>query len=83
MLHNIPIISHDICHKKQPLQTDYKISLHAKSLHMYRDCYWLVMDALYVKNLHCINAPGRRQAIIWTNVVVLLIGPLWTNLGGI
>ena len=24
-------------------------------------------------------SPGRRQAIIWTNVVVLLIGPLGTN----
>ena len=24
-------------------------------------------------------APGRRQAIIWTNAGILLIGPLWTN----
>ena len=24
-------------------------------------------------------SPGRRQAIIWTNVVILLIGPLGTN----
>ena len=24
-------------------------------------------------------APGRRQAIIWTNDGILLIGPLWTN----
>ena len=23
--------------------------------------------------------PGRRQAIIWTNAGILLIGPLWTN----
>ena len=25
------------------------------------------------------SAPGRRQAIIWTNVGILLIGPLGTN----
>ena len=24
-------------------------------------------------------SPGRRQAIIWTNAVILLIGPLATN----
>ena len=24
-------------------------------------------------------SPGRRQAIIWTNAKILLIGPLWTN----
>ena len=24
-------------------------------------------------------APGRRQAIIWTNAEILLIGPLGTN----
>ena len=24
-------------------------------------------------------SPGRRQAIIWTNAGILLIGPLWTN----
>ena len=24
-------------------------------------------------------SPDRRQAIIWTNVGILLIGPLWTN----
>ena len=28
-------------------------------------------------------SPGRRQAIIWTNAGILLIGPLWTNLGEI
>ena len=27
--------------------------------------------------------PGRRQAIIWTNAGILLIGPLGTNLSGI
>ena len=24
-------------------------------------------------------SPGRRQAIIWTNAGILLIGPLWTD----
>ena len=24
-------------------------------------------------------APGRRQAIIWSNAGILVIGPLWTN----
>ena len=24
-------------------------------------------------------SPGRRQAIIWTNAGILLIGPMWTN----
>ena len=28
-------------------------------------------------------SPGRRQAIIWTNTVMLLIGPLGTNYNGI
>ena len=27
-------------------------------------------------------SPGRRQAIIWTNAGILLIGPLGTNLNG-
>ena len=28
-------------------------------------------------------SPGRRQAIIWTNAGILLIGPLGTNISGI
>ena len=28
-------------------------------------------------------SPGRRQAIIWTNAGILLIGPSWTNFGEI
>ena len=28
-------------------------------------------------------SPARRQAIIWTNAGILLIGPLWTNLSEI
>ena len=29
------------------------------------------------------SSPGRRQAIIWTNAVILLIGPLGTNFSDI
>ena len=28
-------------------------------------------------------SPGRRQTIIWTNDGILMIGPLWTNIGEI
>ena len=28
-------------------------------------------------------SPGRRQAIIWTNAGIFLIGPLWTQFGEI
>ena len=39
---------------------------------------------IYVGNLTTLGSdnglsPGRRQAIIWTNAGILLIGPLWTN----
>ena len=40
---------------------------------------------IWVSNLTIIGSdnglsPGRRQAIIWTNAGILLIGPLGTNL---
>ena len=42
------------------------------------------MTHLYVSKLTSIGSdnglsPGRRQAIIWTNAGILLIGNLWTN----
>ena len=42
------------------------------------------MTHIYVGKLTIIGSdnglsPGRRQAIIWTNAVILLIGPLGTN----
>ena len=45
-------------------------------------------DALCISNLTIIGSdnglsPGRRQAIIWTNAGILLIGPLGTNLSEI
>ena len=46
--------------------------------------HWGRVTHLCVGNLTIIGSdnglsPGRRQAIIWTNVGILLIGPLWTN----
>ena len=43
-----------------------------------------LIEAECIGNLTTISSdnglsPGRRQAIIWTNVGMLLIGPLWTN----
>ena len=45
-------------------------------------CGWVMH--ICVGNLTIIGSdnglsPGRRQAITWTNVGILLIGPLWTN----
>ena len=42
------------------------------------------MTHIYVNKLSIIGSdnglsPGRRQAIIWTNAGILLIGPLGTN----
>ena len=46
--------------------------------------HWGRVTHIYVGNLAIIVSdnglsPGRRQAIIWTNVGILLIGPLGTN----
>ena len=46
--------------------------------------HWGRMTHICVSNLTIIGSdnglsPGRRQAIIWTNVGILLIGPLGTN----
>ena len=41
---------------------------------------WLRQSDSYISNLTIFGlAPGRRQAIIWTNAGVLLIGNLGTN----
>ena len=42
------------------------------------------MKHIWIGNLTTIDSdnglsPGRRQAIIWTNAGMLLIGLLWTN----
>ena len=54
--------------------TNYKFSL----------THWGRVRHICVGNLAIIGSdnglsPGRRQAIIWTNVGILLIGPLGTN----
>ena len=46
--------------------------------------HWGRVTHIYVSNLNIIGSdntlsPGRRQAIIWTNDGILLIGPLGTN----
>ena len=46
--------------------------------------HWGRVTQIYIVNLTIIGSdnglsPGRRQAIIWTNAVILLIGPLGTN----
>ena len=46
--------------------------------------HWGRVTHIYVGNLIIIGSdnglsPGRRQAIIWTNAGILLIGPLGTN----
>ena len=46
--------------------------------------HWGRATHIYVGNLTIISSdnglsPGRRQAIIWTNVGILLIGPIGTN----
>ena len=46
--------------------------------------HWGRVTHICVGNLNTIGSdnglsPGRHQAITWTNVGILLIGPLWTN----
>ena len=50
--------------------------------------HWGRVTHICVGNLTIIGwdnvlSPGRRQAIIWTNAVILLIGPLETNVSEI
>ena len=50
--------------------------------------HWSRVTHICVGNLTIIGsdnglAPGRRQAIIWTNAGILLIGPLGTNVSEI
>ena len=50
--------------------------------------HWGRVTHICASNLTIIGSdngllPGRYQAIIWTNVGILLIGPWWTNFGEI
>ena len=40
---------------------------------------WVKVWAATTKHNHVSNEPGRRQAIFWTNVGILLVGPLGPN----
>ena len=60
------------------------VSLGNKSLSEPVLTHWDWVTHICVGNLTIIGSdnglsPGRRQAIIWTNVGILLIGPLGTN----
>ena len=39
----------------------------------------MCVGKLTIIDLNNVMSPGRRQAIIWTNAAILLIGPLRTN----
>ena len=59
-----------------------------RKLHHLFLTYWGRMTHICVSKLTIIGSdnrlsPGRRQAIIWTNSRILLIGPLGTNTGEI
>ena len=59
-----------------------------KSLCNYELTHWSWEMHIYVSKLTIISSdnglsPGRRQAIIWTNAGISLIGPLVTNLSEI
>ena len=50
--------------------------------------HWGRVTHIYVSKQTIIGSdiglsPGRRQAIIWTNAGIMLIGPLGTNFSGI
>ena len=54
------------------------------SCYAYILTHWGRVTHICIDNLTIIGSdnglsPGRHQAIIWTNVVILLIGPLGTN----
>ena len=70
---------------------DYEL-IRLSPLSLYSGCWKLVgklthwgrVTHICISNLTIIGSdnglsPGRRQAIIWTNVGILLIGPLGTN----
>ena len=48
-----------------------------------RPCDAYTVSKLTIIGSHNGLLPGRRQAIIWTNAGILLIGPLETNFGEI
>ena len=58
--------------------TCYELSLWALLTHWGRVTLICVSDLTIIGSDNGLS-PGRRQAIIWTNVGILLIGPLGTN----
>ena len=74
-------------HHSIALSHSYIISLHSNSVFIDREMcltHWGRVTHICVGtsiNIGSDNglSPGRRQAIIWTNAGILLIGPLGTN----
>ena len=77
----------------EPSLQDFEV-LGIKSVNIYKACpargeyiiltHWGLETHICVSKLTIIGSdngfsPGRRQAIIWTNARILLIGPLGTN----
>ena len=80
-----PIISEILWHSPESNNTEMFMkvvtSTHLKTTHL---TYWGRVTHICVGKLTIIGSdnglsPGRRQAIIWTNAGILLIGPLGTN----
>ena len=66
----------------------YEIGKNRGPFYKHRLTHWGRVTHICVGNLTIIGSdngvsPGRRQAIIWTNAGILLIGPLGTNFSGI
>ena len=64
--------------------TTIKHIIYNRNLHRCLLTHWGRVTHLCVSKLTSIASdnglsPGRRQAIIWNNAGILLIGPLWTN----
>ena len=87
---NFTITIKDVCHNTlwdiKDINTDYKvISLCVSFLHYHNTAAFnSFSDAICVSKLTITGSdnglsPDRRQAIIWTNAGILLIGPLGKN----
>ena len=73
-----------VCQKLLYVKSTTENHNKTESLHIDKLTHWGRVTNICVSNL-CIIAsdnglsPGRRQAIIWSNAGILLIGPLGTN----
>ena len=61
---------------------NYALGVHEDITHWGRVTHICVSNLIIIGSDNCLS-PDRRQAIIWTNDGILLIGPLGTNFSGI